>query len=216
MSEEEAETGSVSEQTYGRLLSLIEAGELPPGRILEERALAKRLSVSRTPMRIALSRMLGEGMVHRLSNGTLTVREIGLMDYLQLIQFRQMIEGEAAFLAARKIPLGQLRSLAGDIEQMAQSSTPDLRRHWEIDDRVHALIAESCGNRWLAEAISNARRMVRMCNVEKLPERFHETCREHLAILHALEKGDGEAARERMRDHIDQVRKGFMNLLSAG
>jgi DNA-binding GntR family transcriptional regulator len=57
---------------------------------------------------------------------------------------------------------------------------------------------------------------MRMCNVEKLPHRFRETRLEHLAILKALQAGDAEGARDHMRNHIDQVRHGFLRLLGGG
>ncbi len=53
-----------------------------------------------------------------------------------------------------------------------------------------------------------------MCNVEKLPQRFSETRLEHLAILRALQAIDGDLARDSMRNHIDQVRLGFLKLLA--
>ena len=53
-----------------------------------------------------------------------------------------------------------------------------------------------------------------MCNVEKLSHRFGETRIEHLAILHALQANNGDLAREHMRNHIEQVRLGFLKLLT--
>ncbi|MEP7457356.1 GntR family transcriptional regulator [Phyllobacterium sp. SB3] len=207
---------NVSQHTYEQVLALIETGDLLPGQILEERALAARMNVSRTPMRATLSRLLGEGIISRLSNGLLVVREIGLEEYLQLIQFRRLLEGDAAFHAATRIPPEQVHDLITEIDSMEKAEMIDLALHWQLDDRLHRLIGENCGNRWLANAIADVRRMARMCNVEKLPRRFKETCEEHRAILLSIEKRDGEAARENMRKHIDQVRNGFMNLLSVG
>jgi DNA-binding GntR family transcriptional regulator len=204
----------LSEQTYEHLLSLIEAGDLKPGELLEERALAIRLSVSRTPIRAALSRLIGEGLVARMPGGLLMVTELGLEDYAQLIQFRRLLEAEAAFLAAGKIPPGELRSLITRIERAAAAPGVDLPLHWQLDDELHTLIAGSCANRWLGQSVATVRRMIRMCNVEKLPHRFHETCAEHLAILHALRDADGDRARDCMRRHIDQVRLAFVHLLS--
>lgn len=202
----------LSEQTHEHLLSLIETGELRPGDLLEERALAARLSVSRTPIRAALSRLVGEGLVDRAPNGLLTVTELGLEDFAQLIQFRRLLEGEAALQAAGKIPEAELGSLIDRIEEAMAS--PDPSAHWRLDDELHALVARYCANRWLGRSVTTVRRLIRMCNVEKLPHRFNETCMEHLAILRALQESNGDLARECMRNHIDQVRLGFLKLLS--
>ena len=206
----------LSELTYDHLLSLIEAGDLRPGKILEERALATRLNVSRTPVRAALSRLVGEGLVDRMPNGCLTVTELGLQDFAQLVQFRRIVEAEAAYLAAGKVPEGAIRDLVERIELAEAAESQDPGEHWRLDDELHALIARSCANRCLAQSVLSVRRLLRMCNVEKLPHRFSEARLEHLAILHALLAADGELAREHMRSHIDKVRQGFLKLLAVG
>src|ERR1700750_978394 len=69
--------GSVTEATYRKLLDLIESRQLAPGEVIEERRLALRLKVSRTPLRAGISRLLGEGRLEQLSNGSVIVRNIG-------------------------------------------------------------------------------------------------------------------------------------------
>lgn len=210
------EASRLSEQIYERVLTLIETGELRSGTLLEERALATQLNVSRTPVRAALSRLVGEGLVARTPNGFLTVTELGLEDFAHLIQFRRIVEAEAAYLAVGRIAAGELRELIGRIELAEVKKSQDTAEHWRLDDELHVLIAKSCANRWLEQSVLAVRRLLRMCNVEKLPQRFSETRIEHLAILHALQANDGDLARERMRDHIDQVRSGFLKLLTKG
>lgn len=209
-----AEASPLSELTYDHILSLIEAGELRSGAILEERALATRLNVSRTPIRAALSRLVGEGLVDRTPNGFLTVTELGLQDFAQLIQFRRIVEAEAAYLAVGKVPEGKLLDLIERIELAEAQKSQDAAEHWRLDDELRALVAKSCANRWLEQAVLTVRRLLRMCNVEKLPQRFSETRIEHLAILRALQATDGDLARDSMRNHIDQVRLGFLKLLA--
>lgn len=209
-----ADASRLSELTYDHILSFIEAGELRPGAILEERALATRLNVSRTPIRAALSRLVGEGLVDRTPNGFLTVTELGLKDFAQLIQFRRIVESEAAYLAAGKIQSGELSDLIERIELAEAAKSKDTAEHWRFDDELHELVARSCANRWLQQSVLTVRRLLRMCNVEKVPHRFSETRIEHLAILRALHANDGELARDQMRNHIEQVRLGFLKLLT--
>ncbi|RZL99467.1 MAG: GntR family transcriptional regulator, partial [Variovorax sp.] len=97
-------TDSVSEQTYQALLALIAERALEPGDAIEERRLAERFEVSRTPMRAAISRLLGEGVLQQRPNGMLVVREVGLTEYLELLSLRVLLEGEAASLAATRAP----------------------------------------------------------------------------------------------------------------
>ncbi|HEY0121820.1 MAG TPA: GntR family transcriptional regulator [Rhizobium sp.] len=148
-----ADANRLSELTYDHILSLIEAGELRSGAILEERALATRLSVSRTPVRAALSRLVGEGLVDRTPNGFLTVTELGLQDFAQLIQSLRIVEDEAAYLAVGKVPEGKLRDLIERIELAVAQKSQDAAEHWRLDDELHALVARSCANRWLEQSV---------------------------------------------------------------
>ncbi|MBR0823815.1 GntR family transcriptional regulator [Bradyrhizobium liaoningense] len=59
--------GNVTETTYRKLLDLIESRQLAPGEVIEERRLALRLKVSRTPLRAGISRLLGEGRLDQRS-----------------------------------------------------------------------------------------------------------------------------------------------------
>lgn len=207
---------NVSEITYQKLLELIDSGVIGVGQVLEERALALRLNVSRTPMRIAMARLLGEGKVTRLSNGLLIVREIGVEEFLQLIQYRRILESEACFMAATKISKDLVAALIADVEAMQAGQSVSKADHSRLDDRLHESIALACQNSWLHKAIAEARRSLRVCSVGRVPQRFDETCQEHLAILRALMAGDAEAARAHMRDHIDHIRKNYLSLLSGG
>lgn len=211
---ESTPSGSVSEQTYQRLLSMILSKELRPGQVVEERPLSERMKISRTPMRMALSRLLGEDMISRLSNGLLVVKEIGIEEFFELVHLRTILESEAARLAAGKIPESTLDDLRSRIKTMAAEGIPESETHWKIDDELHDLIASAGGNRWLARMIADVRRRVRMCNIDRLPKRFQDTCEEHIAILDSLETGDAELAAKAMRTHLDCVRQGFITLLN--
>ncbi len=199
----------VAEHTYARLRDMIAGGELPPGHAIEERRLAARLNVSRTPLRIALSRLLGEEMLGRLSNGALVVRQIGPQEFMETIHLRRLLESEAAALAAGEIPEPELQAVRTRIEQARDSGRVDGAAHWALDDQLHALVARHSGSSLLARSILDIRRRVRMCNVERAPGRFAETCAEHLALIEALAAGDRDGARRAMSDHLDQVRRGL-------
>ncbi len=204
---------TVSERTYRALHTMVLTGALPPGQVLEERKLAEHLAVSRTPLRIALGRLLGENLVTRLSNGLLAVRWVGVEEYLELVQVRRVLESEAARLAAGTLPTHRLDALAARIRILRDHGRPDTVQHWQLDDEVHGMIAKAAGNRRLARLIAEARREMRLCTIDRLPLRLAESCTEHLAILEALKQGDAEAAARWMAEHLDRVRRGFLTLL---
>ncbi|MNY75150.1 FCD domain protein [compost metagenome] len=62
----------------------------------------------------------------------------------------------------------------------------------------------------MAQMIREIRQKIRMCNIERVPERLAPAIREHIAIADALINRDPEAARSAMIDHLVNVRQGML------
>jgi DNA-binding GntR family transcriptional regulator len=203
--------GSVTEATYRKLHDLIESRQLPPGEVIEERRLALSLKVSPTPLRAGISRLLGEGKLEQLSNGSLVVRSIGMAELLELIQLR--LESEAASLAATRIGIEVLRPIKSKLQDVIATAAASKTAHWTLDDEIHDQIARHCGNRPLERLIGETRQKIRMCNVEQRPERLLPASRERLAIVEAIINRDSPAARYAMIQHLTNVRQASWKVL---
>jgi DNA-binding GntR family transcriptional regulator len=201
-------TDSVSEQTYQALLGLIASRALEPGDAIEERRLAERFDVSRTPMRAAISRLLGEGVLQQRANGLLVVREVGLTEYLELLSLRVLLEGEAASLAAARAPAAALarieRRLLAQLDSAATAADPAAEA--QLDEDIHELVVTHCGNRSLGALITDIHRRLRMRDLSHAPQRLVPACEEHLAVVRALAARDPVAARCAMVEHLERVR----------
>lgn len=202
--------GSVTETIYRTLLDQIESRQLAPGDVIEERRLAEELNVSRTPLRASISRLLGEGALQQLSNGSVVVRNIGIVELLEMVHVRIVLESDAASLAATRIPPALLEKLRINLEDLLATGEISKTMHWTLDDEVHDLIATHCGNNTMAQMIREIRQKIRMCNIERVPERLAPAIREHIAIADALINRDPEAARSAMIDHLVNVRQGML------
>ena len=167
---------SVSERTYQALLDRIAARQIGSGEVLEERRLAEELNVSRTPMRAALNRLLGEGILKRLSNGSVVVHAFGVTELLELLQIRQLLEGQAAAMAAGRIPGDKLAAVKARLEDVMRYSGRG-ESTWTADNEVHELVAAYCGNKSMAAMIADAG--ARACNVERLSQRAVQARAEH-------------------------------------
>src|ERR1700759_541466 len=97
------EREKLANTAYRTVLNRILSHELPGGSIIQERKLADAMGISRTPMRDALGRLEGEGLLVRLTDRLLAVRVITLQDYLHTLDVRAMVEPQAAALAARHL-----------------------------------------------------------------------------------------------------------------
>ncbi|MGO3892365.1 MAG: GntR family transcriptional regulator [Paenalcaligenes sp.] len=206
---------SATERTYRDVLNWIENRELAAGDVLDERRLSEALSVSRTPLRSALSRLLGEGYLVRLANGAMVVREIGVGEVLELLYIRRLLEPEAAMLAVERIPqqrLHNLKEVLSNPHVMDQGGPES----WRTGDDVHDLITEFCSNRSLADVLDQARKRIRVSNIERVPGRGDHADDEHLRIVQAMIDRNREAVHTSVLKHLDNIRDGFLAAFGVG
>jgi DNA-binding GntR family transcriptional regulator len=200
---------SVTRQTYQALLEMIASRQLEPGDLIEERKLAERFEVSRTPMRAAISRLLGEGILQQLPNGLLVVREVGITEYLELLSIRLLLESEAAALAAPHAPMATLNEIERRLQEVL-GRTAEQNEDFFLDDDIHVLVLTHCGNQSLSHFIREIHKRIRMRNLARVPGRFLPACHEHLALVAALKARDPEQARQAMLAHLNNVRASFL------
>jgi DNA-binding GntR family transcriptional regulator len=209
-----ADRPNISEQAYQHLRSLIIGQQLPPGSIVTERRLAEALSASRTPLRAAISRLEGEGLVERLTTGAVVIRQISIDELMEILSVRRLLEGEAAALAASRVDPNSLKPLIATSRDFCVDQNPDFEAYWRYDDAVHDLIATECGKPLLASLIDGLRQKARMCHLHRMPRSFDAQAREHLAILEALQNREARQAKRAMERHLDQVRSRLLDWLS--
>lgn len=200
---------NATERAYQTMLSWIENRQIGPVFVLDGRRLSSALDISRTPLRNALNRLLGEGYLVRLVNGTIMVREVGVGEVLELLYVRRLLEPEAVMLAVGRIPAGELAKVR-DAVQHPDLATEGRIETWQAGDELHDIVCDYCTNRSLANILRDARRRIRMSNIERVPGRSAEACEEHLRIIDALVDGNAEQARDAMAVHLENITQGFL------
>lgn len=196
---------SLAQQVYQAVLNQILNGSLMPKSVVHEGKLATVLGLSRTPVREAIGKLEGEGFLVR--NGrTVMVQELTLSDYLEVLHMRRLLECEAVGIAADqgRLPEPELRELRAEIEQIDESAGAEA--HWQIDSRLHDMIARASGSRLLAQTVTDLRRRTLLFGLDRLPGRLRNGKTEHLAIIDAILAGDRAAATAAMRRHLDSTR----------
>jgi DNA-binding GntR family transcriptional regulator len=205
---------SLAEAAYGRLLDMLRSGELCPNDLINERHLARHLDISRTPLREAVRRLEGEKILERQSSGTLVVRPVSIEDLLYICQVRRLVEGEAARRAAGRISIPDLERLRRRIVSHKESKNPMSADERALNRDLHLWIAEACGNPILASIIDDLKNRTQLLRL-RMPARTFLAYEEHLAIVDALIKADGDEARAAMQRHIDAIRTGALEQLGA-
>lgn len=196
---------SIAEQTYQRLRSMIIERTFVPGTIMTERRVADASGISRTPLRAALARLEGEGLVTRIGTGSVMIRSFSLDELLENLRVRRLLEVEAAGLAAGRIPASRLAVLRAEAEHFRDDPAPGFEAFWAHDDALHDAIAAASGVRLLYALVTDLRAKARMCNLARMPPAFDAQGREHLAIIDAISAGDPDRAREAASAHSRQV-----------
>lgn len=198
---------ALSELAHKALMGMLLSGELAPNEVVTERQIALQLGISRTPLREAVRRLEGERLLERQRSGALVVRALPIEEYMHILNVRRLVEGEAARLAAGRVPVAELEHLKSRIGEALQLPEDVVTPEFAASDRdLHALIAAASGNPVLQQVIADLRTRTAMFRFGRLPSRRQAVCAEHLEIIDALIAGDSERARKAMHHHVDQVR----------
>ncbi len=202
----ELSPSTLGNTTYERLREMILNGTLSAGTALQEKKLAERLGVSRTPVREAIMRLMVEGLVLRSAGITPVVRRLSVDDFIEILHVRRLLEVEAAGRAAEAGGSEDLVLIRDRIQAYADGVVPSAEEHVAVDDRLHRTIAGLAGSRLLSELISDLRQKTKIFDMGRVPERFQPGVQEHLEIIDAVMARDPERAQAAMRVHIDNVR----------
>ncbi len=197
-------TQSVADLAYERIRSLIFSGEVPPATKLGQVELAERFGISRTPVREALRRLAGEGLVEPLSNRGFRVADLGLDAVLRRLEVRAMLEPGIATLAAERRDKRDIERLYGSIarEERARSG---IAAHDTSRD-FHISVALASGNDELVRVLESlwlvevGRRL--LSRRSAVSDWQHEDVREHREIADAVAEGRAEDAGRLMAEHI--------------
>jgi len=196
------------DRAYGGLLDLIMGGGIDPDAPLSERKLADSLEIGRTPVREALRDLARDGVLEvRPARGTY-VRRLTAEDVREIYEVRQGLEGLAAFLAAERGATPELRAYGPVFRSMMEQPEDfDAEETYETGARFHTEMFKATGNRQLLNIFEPLRLRFRLALA--LPrfydhQRVRESVQEHLAILDAIEAGDGVAARRHICGHLSK------------
>ena len=190
---------SLRSQVGGVLRDAILSGQFKPGAVLNEKELAERLGVSKTPIREGLSLLEHEGLVQTIPRRGYIVTPITVQHIHDLFDLRIILEPAAAERAALRITDGQVRAL----NTLVPDAMPvgDMAKWLDSNVEFHYAVALISGNERLAGLIKRLlEEMQRMIAAGYVPG-------EHEKVLRALREREPRRAGEAMREHIEEVRR---------
>lgn len=195
----------MKEGIVDQLRRLIIEGALAPGTVLRQEHLARRLNVSRTPLREALVALQHEGFVTVSPHGSASVVSLGANDAREILDVREMVDGLAArVLAQRGLSPDVDEELQALARRMGTSATKDKHRFLLANADFHAKIVEASGHVRLQQFLPLVRMSSEVVYVrlQNQGARLSQSAGEHVAVLDAIRAGDPELAERLAREHI--------------
>ncbi len=192
-----------------RLRTLIVEGALAAGEKLNERELAARLKVSRTPLREALKLLTAEGLVEHLPNRGVVVSQLDAEAVSQAFEVMAALEGLSGELACARITEAELTEIrALHYEMLAHHVRRDLSAYYRANAAIHRAINRAARNAVLTESYDriNARLQAFRFRSNFDADKWAVAVREHGAMLDALTARDGTRLRAILIEHLNHKR----------
>jgi DNA-binding GntR family transcriptional regulator len=207
----------LSERLREAIEEEIATHKLPPGCHLDEVELAARFGVSRTPIREALSLLVGEGLVEtRPRRGTVVVQATP-QRLIEMFEVMAELEAMCARLAARRMSEQDLAAIEAAHEACRGAATAgDADAYFYANERFHYAIYTASHNGFLFEEASALQRKLRPYRRLQLRvrNRVQRSFAEHQGILDALRAGDAEEVVRCVRSHVMVQGERFGDLIA--
>ena len=195
----------------------IETGQLPPGAPLDERALAARFAVSRTPVREALQQLAARELVRIAPRQGISVARLSIGKVRSMLEFIAELEALAAKLAARRVDDALRATLDSTLARCQDAAVTGGAAEYAVGNAMfHEAIYAGCRNQVLAEQIRLARRLIQRYRVKdfQTKQQIARSLQDHQRIARAIQAGDEALAAQAMLLHVPVGNTGFSEFLA--
>jgi DNA-binding GntR family transcriptional regulator len=197
-----------SDKAYEILKQRVVAGSYAPGAQLKEEHIARELDISRTPIRVALHRLVEDGLATAEPGRGVRVAEWTDSDIQETYELRGLLEGHAAELAARRGGAAlaeRLDALNDQFERaIAQAGSQLPQRLQEINSQFHRAILDASGSprlRGMLAGLIDMPVVIRSYFINQ-PQDNLQSLQHHRELAVAVRAGDAELARQVMQLHL--------------
>lgn len=197
-------TLSVERQVYALLRRAMMSGRFAPGAPLTGRSIADGLGISSSPVRDALKRLEADGIVSGRNKSAYFVSKLSRQQYLDIIDLRMLIEGQAAARAAELATAETIDRLKRI--HKSYSETSEVAENVRLNYVFHFEIYKMAGSSIVIEVVENL--WVRIGAVMHLHMQEYnaaDVAESHGRIIASLEAGDAEGAAEALRRDLREA-----------
>lgn len=211
MEDQERKRGTGARFVYDTLRDEILNLVLQPGEPIDEISLADRLSMSRTPIREALVRLAGDGLVTLLPNRSTVVSQIDFPNLHHFFDALTLMYRVTTRLAAQfhdEEDLAEIRARQAAFAKVVLAE--DTNGMIQLNRDFHVTIAEAGRNPYYLQLFSRlldeGRRILRLYYYPTFEPRLpHPYIQEHEAIISAITARDVDTCDRLAKEHADKI-----------
>jgi DNA-binding GntR family transcriptional regulator len=203
------DVSNINEKVYNFIKTNIINYNYPPGYNLNLGQLSELLGVSPTPIKDALFRLAGEGLVEIAPRKGTYVKDVTLEDIHEILKVRVILETAAVEAITAGLTAEQLSMFTGLYGQMisvrvGENDVASYKAYMEHDSEFHLLFFQILGNQRLLNIYRNLNAHIQIVRFRLLDRRGKNvtTDQEHERILEALRERDPGKAKEAVRQHL--------------
>jgi DNA-binding GntR family transcriptional regulator len=208
----EQKQANAADQAYAYVRERVISGDFAAGMRLTEWQVADALGTSRTPVREAMRRLVGDGILRFQPNygtfvGSFTAKEIG-----ELFDLRALLESEVAGAAARSISdeqIERLKAMQDSIEERGVDlGRKNIERIAAHNREFHRIIAQASDSPRMVKMLTDAieapvvQQTFSRYTAAQLQRSFHH----HRELIDAFSARDTAWARDTMSCHVRAAR----------
>jgi DNA-binding GntR family transcriptional regulator len=210
----EKKTKPLREVVYNKIVDQISDGEISPGETLNERDLAERFNVSRTPVREAFLQLEKVGMIVRNANSGAVVKKITTEQTEEILNIISVLEGYAAETAVVRGIEGKDLKRIKEIGKKMESHTKnkDFFKFAETNRTFHEFVVKKAGNNTLEGILKELNTRVYTGGLT-VPFYIDQYWAKHKLILEAIENRLPARAGAEMREHNQDIKKFLLKSL---
>ena len=181
---------------YEAIRDAIVRAEIPPGAVVSNAAVAEQLGLSRAPVRDALARLAGEGLVETKPQSYTRVTQLvpkEVRDAAAVVRTMHELATRIAVLLLTSGHIEAMREANRRFEAATRAGGVDAAM--DSDDELHGVLVGVCGNRAVAATIERYTPLIRRLERRQFSSaRARRSVRRHDELIAACAAGDVEAA----------------------
>ncbi|MBV9786219.1 MAG: GntR family transcriptional regulator [Acidisphaera sp.] len=214
------EKSTSAERVYEQTKLMAMTYQFRPGERINEVELARRLDVSRTPLREALNRLVSEQFLIAVPSRGFVGRLLDAKEIFDLYEFRCILEQGIIRLACERATVQELRDLEAFAGSAADHSpTEPTLAVLQRDEEFHLRIAQITHNAELLQSLRNLNSRIHFVRWIDLRRRKWSRAG-HVRLAGLLRQRDGEKCaeylgrviRRRYEEIVEVVRSGIADI----